>query len=1014
MLTRLTHAAIAFAITVVVYQAYVLLAAPIIEPQPTVLVSEKQISAEQREQAKQAVHKYRKLLTAYFPPGHWSLKQPPITAENGQTMLVLDQFDPRADGIVRVNKCAMIFFPNGRVRGEAPPSDAVVLEAPQGAILQMDKSSQGGMGGMGRLQSAKLIGQVTIHSDMRLPGPEDNMLLTASDINVSDGLIYTRNHVEMQLGPHEFSGRHLEIRMDTDKRKTTKSNDSQLGNIESLQIMQEVRATLSPGQVQLGMDTKPTADKKDDAPPVQISCAGLFRFNFTSQVSTFADQVRLQQVHPQGQLDQLHCEKLSIYFTSTTLDADEQTGKQNQSFGKLRPGLIEAVGSEKYPQVILDSQSQQASVKCERLRIEVDSRRITFEDQQEVVLRHQGKEIHAQQQIRYQAPPKDSPHRIGEFHAPGSGWLRAVTSDKPGAKPFEVRWLESMDLRRNNNGQAVLSLNGRPQLDMVGMGRLLANHLDLYLRESAVDGSEDDLLPGQVVPERLVASGKISINSAELDSEVKELEVRFEYASNDLTLPNADGTDSQTGKRLFNKDQGNKPQGKARDHKYDINGQTLKMLVTIRKDQREPEITSIDIDGQVVFNETALHSNDGKQPLNILADHLQVKNANSANAEIILTGRPATITGDGMKIRTVNLQINRGENRAWVNAPGEIEMLVDRDLSGKPLAQPQLMTIRWQRSMQLDRDLLTFTGNVELLTAEGKLDTQKMIVKLTAPVQFNGDSRKQKIELAQIYCSGGVNAIFSQRDALGLTSIQNIKLKETITFDLLTRKLIGNGPGTMESAHLAKESNSWNNLAKPNGRQRLASTRPTNSQAAQRLRFLGVQFVHGITGNLGKKKQISLHGDVEAVYGPIDAWEERISLTRRGMPGPDTIWINSQRLDVAESPLARLQAKSTDKIGPLELQAVGKVTIEGPMGDRGNFTARAPVAKYDQAKRTFILEGNNSQPATLARQEYRGGPWSTTAAHGFTYSQDSNDLKDIKIKSLMSGQFQQYVPPSGR
>ena len=32
MLTRLTHAAIAFAMTVVVYQAYVLLAVPFIEP----------------------------------------------------------------------------------------------------------------------------------------------------------------------------------------------------------------------------------------------------------------------------------------------------------------------------------------------------------------------------------------------------------------------------------------------------------------------------------------------------------------------------------------------------------------------------------------------------------------------------------------------------------------------------------------------------------------------------------------------------------------------------------------------------------------------------------------------------------------------------------------------------------------------------------------------------------------------------------------------------------------------
>ena len=186
-------------------------------------------------------------------------------------------------------------------------------------------------------------------------------------------------------------------------------------------------------------------------------------------------------------------------------------------------------------------------------------------------------------------------------------------------------------------------------------------------------------------------------------------------------------------------------------------------------------------------------------------------------------------------------------------------------------------------------------------------------------------------------------------------------------------------------------------------------------QATQPLRFLGIEFNRGIQGNL-QSRQVKVIGDVDAVYGPVDSWEQRLTLTKRGMPGPETVWINCQSLDVAESPLARLKRSQQSGIGPLELLAEGNpaspVTIEGPAGERGNFTTRSLRAKYDQTKKTFILEGTNRHPATILMQEYRGGPTSPTSARKFTYSQEAGNVTNIE--GLVSGQFRQLAPAGGR
>jgi len=968
MLTRLTHAAVAFAITVAVYQAYVVLAVPFIEPTFAEHQGDRIQDSEEVPPPREPPHKHRELLAGYFPAGHWTLVKPPKTFETGNAMIVLDDYQPNDDGEVRVNKCVILFFPRARVRGEPPPRDAVVLEAPHGAVLQMDDAVGPGLGGMGRIQYGRLVGDIVVRSDMREPGPQDDLLLTTRDLYMNEDLIRTEEKVEMQLGPHWGRGRVLEIRLMAVERGRASMGGPQIGGIDSLEILHDVRAQLESGSVSL-FGEPANSESPQPGPPVKIANQGRFRFDFANKMASFFDRVQVVQQQANGERDHLFCDELNLYFADEKETVDLATNKsqsltsvaeKTHSLATLRPGSIEAKGGENGP-VVLEAPSRRVSADCNRMWLDLDTRRAIFEDKDEVILKYNGSEIHAPM-VRYQAPLRDSSQRIGTLLAAGSGWIRAVTENK-GSQSFEVRWTDSMRLERVD-GQAVLSLRGRPRLDMVGMGTLWANHLKVALRERKMDGSEDDLLPGDVVPQRIVASGLVGIDSPELSGKVHHLDVRLDYQPTDLQLV-AGNQRKSIGKRRVHDSRA-----------YHVVGNQLNVLLTVR--DRRPEVTHIGVEDNVLFREMSTGS-DKSQPLVVQAQRLNVKNADTPNAEIDLEGQPATVTAAGMTIHAETLLLNRGTSRATIKSPGQLELPMDRDLSGKQLTAPEPLTIRWQREMELDKDRITFRGQVIARTADGVLNTERLVAVLTDPVNFDGATQQRRTEVEQIECWEGVQAEIQQRDASGVTSKQWLEL-ESIKVNQRTGNIEGVGPGEMESVHLSAGGNPMSRFPSANG---------SMSRGSQRLGYLYVDFRRGVRGNL-HNREIEVFGDAHAIYGPIDSWNQKLRIELSGTPGPGTVWIKSDRLGVAENPLSR--PTRNGGFGAAELKARGNVTIEGPYKENGTFTATADRADYDQLKSQFVLEGIPPRFAEMHLQEYVGAVPTVSQYEKITYNLETEQI----------------------
>ncbi|TWU29683.1 hypothetical protein [Bythopirellula polymerisocia] len=975
MFTRLTHAAVAFAITVVVYQVYVLLAVPLLEPNRRanlIDLAELDLAAKPRV----ATHKHREMLAAYFPADHWTLQKPPKSFDNGQAMILVDDYQPHESGQVRVQKCALLFFPHERVMGETPPRDAVILEAPHGAILQLDEGFLAGFKGVGRMQWAKLLGEITVRSDMREQGPQDDLLLKTRDLYVNQDLIRTDAEVEMRLGPHWGRGKILEIRLVAIERGRTSAAGPDIGGIDSLEIRQDVAAELSIGETTLLGNN----DSSQETPPVEVRSQGRFKFDFSTNVASFIDQVRLKQVYSNGARNRLLCEELNLYMATdqqSVLDEESSypttsVAGRARTLSQLLPGTVEAHGTDLKP-VELTVETHAASARCGLLRLELGPQRVTFSSQDEIELKYKGNEIHAPL-VQYQAPPKASGYQIGTLLAAGNGWLKSAANS---SQRVELRWTDGINMR-HIQGKPVLTVRGRPRLT-TSAGRLWADELEMVLRERAVDGSEEDLLPADIAPERMTARGHVDIDSTQLSGKINRLKIDVQYLPIDLSLGNASG--GAPASALL----GGGTNASARA--YRIDGDTLDIGVIVRDAQ--PQISSLDVRGELEFREEAANG-AGAQPLIVRGKELQIRNAETSAAKISLRGQPATITAAGMAIEAVELQVNRGTSAAKINAPGQLVLPIERDLQGQLLAQPEPLEVTWQGGMNLENDRVIFHGNVVARTSSGQLNTERLVVVLSASIQFDGTTQASQTQLTQLECWEGVSAQFIQRDAVGITSIHKMKLK-SLRANQVTGLVDGNGPGVIESVHLSTSAMPGAPAAP------FADVTPSTNFSAvgasripQNLRFLRVDFLRGVQGNLNEDR-VAVEGDVKAVYGPVDSWEQTLPTQLQGSPAPDTVYIECQSLQVAQSPAARLQRDP--RTGSVELLAEGHVIIEGLAGNQGTFTANAHIAKYDQQKSKFLLQGDGVRPATLTGQKSPGAQLNEQTFNSLEYNQSTDEWK---------------------
>ena len=313
MFRRILRSTIVLAALIGAYQAYVIFAVPHMEPSLAVL-QQRHADREHLDAGAKSVTKYQRLLSNYFPNDHWSQVRPPKVFANAteQAMLVIDDYTRHQESggehdrstQVDIKRFAMLMFPTPPHEGVPAPRDAIVLESQQGARLFFDDFHPE-MGRIGQIVHGEFPGPITIRSDMHEPGPDDDLLVETSDLQMNTKLLYTTSPVRFRMGQNVGGGRELEIRFLANEHVQPRETGLKIAGFDSLEIRREVRmrmqlntASLVPGTEQEPPSSRspqgsgisasnPSVQVSDAAnppppapkPPVEVTCSGSFTFD---------------------------------------------------------------------------------------------------------------------------------------------------------------------------------------------------------------------------------------------------------------------------------------------------------------------------------------------------------------------------------------------------------------------------------------------------------------------------------------------------------------------------------------------------------------------------------------------------------------------------------------------------------------------------------------------------------------------------------------------------------------
>jgi len=1008
------------AAVVAAYCAYALTAVPLIEPPAgTRWQSAPSLIAEAGDRLAPFL--------GLFPPDAWELQERTLL-ESNELKLLWGRLEDRGDGSIELTPCTAIYAPHG---GSAIESEraraAVVLQAPEGAELIFSERFDLRRGSFGRLVTGRLRGPITIRGEGRLPGPADDLRAATSELRWNEERLWTDSPLEFTLGPNLGRGTGLVVRfLRGEDTMSAQRHGLNIAGIQSVEVPHLERLRLHVGPKGWGAGPQPPSARSETQSagqpplvPIEIACRGLFGYDVLQQLATFHDQVDLRVLNPDGPSDQVSCdESLAVQFArrrpSRPPGQEKDIQADRLAMSDLEPSRVEATGNP----VAVHAPSREIEARGTRLEYDLLANQVTLEDPQGAFLKKgppgRCDEIHAPY-VRYQYAGAG---RVGQAEAKGPGCLRAHLKAPP-AQPFEARWNGRLTLAPDG-GQPLVSLTGGTQVSYGVLGELAAPEIYFWLLELPPSGPEEKL---RVEPDRLWAGRKdgpgrreVRLNSPKLSGNVDRLEVWFERQSAAPEQPIAPPSAATT--RLPPQGPGNSPasQGPANapasqrppipptdlagrvsaavqtvwrataapireaasPRHFHVEGDLLRAQVTPVGEKSE--VAKLRVEGNAQVVETQTNRPDEK-PIRVLGSLIEVTNASKPYAAVTLTGNPAQFEGRGLRLVGPSIQLNRGTSHLLVAGPGQMELLVPRDLQGRSIPGGVPLTIAWQGRMELvEGRRMHFEGSVAASVQQQQLETETLDAIFQEPIRFDDPQGRPEPKVAQLVASGGVILRSREFDARGPLALMQMEIPD-LKINTLTGRMEGHGPGTVTMVR--------------RGAPELLGRRPADPPPGaddDSLSCLHLSFQRAITGSQ-ESNQVTFHEGVWAVYGAVSSWEPKLPPAPPFRPDffdPRGATLNCQELSLAEM-TAPAGARR-----PLLLEAKGNAVVESQQG----FVARALRITYDQSKGLMVLEGDGRVDASLYLQRRAGERFEEHRARTISFWPQTKEFKYDKMRVL--------------
>ena len=279
---RVAHIAASFAIVLMVYWAYALVAVPLIEPaaEPGPDASSSTAATPAAPGQDGARVKWRAPL---FPPDAWEAKDPEVLTI-GQVQLLMkgrEGYQNQGNGVVFIRPCTIIVTPENAEEPEDQLARSAVLEVPDGAVFKFHQAFDLSKMKIGQFQGGELRGPVTIRRRGKLANGQDNLRVTTRNVKMTAYDITTPEAVDFRMGPHYGRGRNLHMHL-MPKEGGSGGNHpgANIGGLEYLEILSMERLHLDMSKPKAptppGGTGRPSAARpprpRDSIPPAWRDC----------------------------------------------------------------------------------------------------------------------------------------------------------------------------------------------------------------------------------------------------------------------------------------------------------------------------------------------------------------------------------------------------------------------------------------------------------------------------------------------------------------------------------------------------------------------------------------------------------------------------------------------------------------------------------------------------------------------------------------------------------------------
>lgn len=951
------QAFVGFATVLACYWGYWFLAVPLIEPNVDERVTQT-ASDEQIERARNDITVRQRELARFFNPEDWEAKGPKFI-NSGQMRVLFDRLTTRRDGTLELEPCTLLFFPRENPQDQGQP---VIMRTAK-ATLKFDKPVDMRSVDFKELKflGGEIEGAVRIVQRESTPGKGDDLEITTSGVKMDAQRIYTPEVVQFRMGRSRGFGRDLEIRL-ASSESGTRGTALRGMSVSTVELKRDVRMRLEMGDGPLAgqpnaVDPAAAAPQKPAADEtIEITCAGSFVFDMPKYAASFADQVDVFRIVPQGESDQLNCQLLTVYFMRSGGEPDDAAPKSsaNQRSAASQVRLIEARGNP----VTIRSPSRGMYARCNGLDY-----------------------------------LPGGPGEPGSMVAFGPGVLQGqMPAGKDGQPTGEFAASWARELRFEPDGTLYrASLHGAATINIGTLGEIKADEVFAWLSKKltpqaqavahvthfqAADAAAQSLAQPQQQPvapspgaipggeqwqiERVLArryqdaghaqTRDVTINSPQFHATTSFLEAVVERPQS--TGPVAGGPP------VAEREKQQQPANP--DEKFFLSGRSVKIQLVPQGEQLA--IAGATVEQSAELKQMKFAGGIERRMLLVRGDRLHVIDAQTPGTRITITGLPGFVEAEGMSLWGPTIDVDKAANRLWITGPGQLMLPMNQDLDGKRLARPQQLTVNWKTGMNFLADTAVFTGAVVARSAQQVVNTETLEAKLNRAVDFarpelNENRPDQRLDLAALRTRGWTFLEGRQLDETGAqTSFSQMGVND-LSLDRASGEIAGNGPGWVR--HVAKGAPPALNPAAAGRQQSAAPAPPPNDD---QLTYLYVTFRRGLTGNLNSRS-VKFFDQTKTLYGPVKDWNEQLSDKDLDSLGESGMVLMADALDVRE-----MGKRPESKRGFFELDATGSVTAEGQ-----KFTAHGSRITYAEQHDQLALRGEPTRPAELFRDDDQSG-----------------------------------------